>query len=117
MFKNVRFIYITTANIEEAKAIGRVLVEEKLAACVNIMDGMESIYEWKGNIEEDHECVLIAKTHASKVSKLTQKVLDLHSYECPCVVSIPVSESEGNPEYLEWVKGEVLRDERNDSAI
>ena len=117
MFKNVRFIYITTADKAEARTIGRALVQEKLAACVNIIEGMESIYEWNDKIKESAECVLIAKTHASKVSKLTQKVIELHSYECPCVTSIPVNESEGNLEYLEWVKGEVLSDERNNEAL
>lgn len=104
MFKNIRFVYITTANKEEARKIGRILVEEKLAACVNIMDGMESIYVWEGKIEEDNECVMIAKTHASKISKLTRRVLDLHSYDCPCVASISIAEGEGNPDYMDWIE-------------
>lgn len=104
MFKNIRFIYITTSNKEEAKTIGRTLIKEKLAACVNILDGMESIYVWEGKIEEEQECVMIAKTHASKVIKLTQKVLEMHSYECPCVASISLAEGEGNPDYMNWIE-------------
>ncbi|MEX0720514.1 MAG: divalent-cation tolerance protein CutA [Balneolaceae bacterium] len=104
MYRNLRFIYITTSTKKEARAIGRVLVEENLAACANILEGMESIYKWKGEIEEATECVLIAKTHQSRVKKLTKRVLELHSYDCPCVISLPLSEEEGNDEYLDWIE-------------
>src|SRR5690554_5209470 len=104
MFKNIRFVYITTADKDEARKIGRILIEEKLAACVNILPGMESIYVWEGKIEEDTECVMIAKTHASKMKQLTQRVLEHHSYDCPCVASLSLAEGEGNPEYMDWIE-------------
>ncbi|MEQ9308258.1 MAG: divalent-cation tolerance protein CutA [Balneolaceae bacterium] len=103
MYYNLRYIHITTSNKEEARKIGRVLVEERLAACVNILDGMESIYRWKGKIEEAHETVLIAKTNYSKVRSLTNRVKELHSYDCPCIVSLTITEDEGNKEYLDWL--------------
>lgn len=107
MFKNLRFVYITTQNREEARMIGSVLVEEKLAACVNIIDGMESIYRWKEKTESGSECVLIAKTTYGNVSRLTKKVRELHSYKVPCVISLNIAEQEGNEEYLEWIEHSV----------
>lgn len=104
MYRNLRFVYITTSTKKEARDIGRVLVEENLAACVNIIDRMESIYRWKGDIEEATECVLIAKTHFSQVNKLSKRVMDIHSYDCPCVISLPLSEEEGNADYLSWIE-------------
>lgn len=108
MFKNLRLIYITTKDRDEARKIGHALVEEKLAACVNILDGMESIYRWKGNVETESECVLIAKTTYSNVGRLTKRVKELHSYDVPCVTSINLAEQEGNEEYLDWLVQSVL---------
>ncbi len=107
MFKNLRIVYITTKNRKEARKIGKTLVQEKLAACVNIIDNMESIYEWKGKVETDTECILIAKTTYGNMSDLTKRVKELHSYEVPCVVSINLSEQEGNEEYLNWLEDTV----------
>ena len=101
-----RFIYITTRDSAEAKTIGRVLVEEKLAACVNIIDRMESIYWWEGKIEEGKEAVLIAKTTAEKVPALTAKVKELSSAECPCIIALPILE--GNEDYLRWLQEGVV---------
>lgn len=108
MFKNLRLIYITTKDRDEARKIGRALVEEKLAACVNILDGMESIYRWKGHVETESECVLIAKTTYSNVGRLTKRVKELHSYDVPCTISINLAEQEGNEEYLDWLIQSVL---------
>src|SRR5699024_10891024 len=103
MFLNLRLVYITTGSKEEAQTIGRKLVEEKLAACVNIIDGMESIYEWKGELVEDQEAILIAKTPYHNVKKLTERVKELHSYEMPSILSIQLAEQEGNEEYQHWL--------------
>ena len=107
MKHELRMVYITTQNKEQAKAIGTLLVEKKLAACVNILDGMQSIYRWQGNIVEDNECILIAKTKASLIHKLSEEVCASHSYECPCVVSLPIMDNEGNAEYLQWLADET----------
>ena len=103
MGKNLRLVYITTSNKNEARYIGRILVEEKLAACVNIIDGMESIYAWDGGVEEASETILIAKTRKESIQKLTDRILKLHSYDCPCVISLEINEGEGNPDYLTWL--------------
>jgi periplasmic divalent cation tolerance protein len=98
---NACFIYMTAGTTEEAQAIGKALVEENLAACVNIMDGMQSIYRWEGQVCEAQEVVLIAKTRSDQVGPLIDRVKELHAYECPCVLALPILE--GNPAYLEWI--------------
>jgi periplasmic divalent cation tolerance protein len=103
MFNNLRLVYITTKDKQEARSIGKTLVEERLAACVNIVDGMESIYRWEDEIQEARECILIAKTPYHNVKELTDRVKELHSYECPCVISLQLTEQEGNQEYQQWV--------------
>ena len=99
------FAYITTGSAEEADRIARILVEERLAACANLIDGMRSIYRWQGKVEEAVETVMIAKTREDLLQSLTDRVRALHSYECPCVVGLPVPG--GNPDYLEWIASET----------
>lgn len=98
---DIQLVYITAKDREEARVIGKNLVESKLAACVNIIDQMHAIYVWEDVLQEDQETIVIAKTVSSLVPALVNKVKAIHSDECPCVVSIPVSG--GNPEFLEWV--------------
>jgi periplasmic divalent cation tolerance protein len=101
----VRFIYMTAASREEARRIGRILVEERLAACVNILPGMNSFYWWQGAVQDEQETVLIAKTRAELVQRLTERVKALHSYACPCVVALPIEG--GNPAFLQWIADET----------
>lgn len=102
-----RLVYITTSSEAEAHRIGRNLVEQRLAACANIIPGMRSVYRWKGEICEDNEVVLLAKTTAAKLADLTESVLQQHSYECPCIVAIPLEA--GNPAYLTWIGESVAQ--------
>jgi periplasmic divalent cation tolerance protein len=99
------FVYITTANAEEARRIGRALVQGRLAACANVHDRIASIYWWEGAVQEDEEAVLIAKTREDLVPALTEKVKALHSYDCPCVVAWPLTA--GNAAFLDWIAGET----------
>lgn len=101
---DIHFAYITCKDVTEARRIGRVLVEERLAACVNILPGMESRYWWKGEIESAQEAVLIAKTRAEAREGLLERVVALHPGETPCIVFLPVTG--GNPDYLEWIARE-----------
>jgi periplasmic divalent cation tolerance protein len=103
MFYNLRLVYITTKDKQEAKSIGKKLVKENLAACVNIIEGMETIYRWEGEIVEDTEAILIAKTPYHNVKDLTNRVKNLHSYDCPCIISLQLTEQEGNKEYQQWL--------------
>ena len=101
----VNFIYMTASSKAEAQKIGKALVDSRLAACVNILDNMQSIYRWEEKIQEDSEVVLIAKTTETLIPLLIDKVKSLHSYDCPCIVSLPVLD--GYPPFLEWIKSEV----------
>ena len=95
------FAYIITKNKIEAKKIAKVLLKERLCACVNIFDKMSSMYWWKNKIEEANETVLIAKTTKNKFSKLSARVKQLHSYDCPCILQIDVTG--GDKEYINWL--------------
>lgn len=99
------FIYMTAGSKDEARKIGRELVAARLAACVNILDNMNSFYRWQGEIQDDNEVVIIAKTTEDRVPALIEKVNAMHSYDCPCIVAIPVSG--GNPAFLDWIAAEV----------
>ena len=101
----LNLIYITAKDKEEARNIGKELVGSKLAACVNIIDKMNSFYWWEGKVQDDNEAILIAKTKESLVSELIEKVKSMHSYECPCIVAFPILD--GNKDYLEWIKKET----------
>ena len=100
-------LYITAGSRDEAKKIGRALVEDRLAACANVIDGMESVYWWEGKLTEDREAVLIVKTRAELVAQVTARVKALHSYTVPCVVALPILD--GNPAYLDWLGAETAK--------
>ncbi|MBN1652731.1 MAG: divalent-cation tolerance protein CutA [Deltaproteobacteria bacterium] len=96
---------MTTGSKDEARIIGRELVQSRLAACVNIFDNMNSFYMWEGKLQDDNEVVLVAKTTRKQVPKLIEKVKSIHRYDCPCIVSLPVID--GNPDFLRWIENEV----------
>jgi len=102
---DINMIYITAGSVEEARKIGRELVGGRLAACVNIIDNMNSMYWWDGKIQDDREVILIAKTKETLVPRLIEKVKSLHSYDCPCIVSLSILD--GNKAFLAWVAEET----------
>ncbi|MEW6265594.1 MAG: divalent-cation tolerance protein CutA [Thermodesulfobacteriota bacterium] len=102
---SVVMVYITASSPEEAEKVGRLLVEKRLAACVNIIAGMRSIYWWEGKLDQAEETVLIAKTKESLVDELVRSVKDVHDYTVPCVVALPVVA--GNPDFISWIKQET----------
>ncbi|EFN76556.1 Protein CutA-like protein [Harpegnathos saltator] len=97
--------YVTVPTDTIAKKIARGLVENKLAACVNIIPQLTSIYEWKGKIEEDSELLLMIKTRTETVDALTKYVKENHPYTVCEVISLPIQN--GNSQYLKWI-GEVV---------
>ena len=105
----VVLVYVTTESREQAIGIGRVLVGERLAACANVSGPITSIYRWEGLVHEDEEHVLIAKTRDSLVERLEARVKTLHSYDCPCVVALPITG--GHRPFLEWIVAETTPDE------
>jgi periplasmic divalent cation tolerance protein len=99
-------VYITTSGISESKKIAEKLLEEKLACCVNIIPSVESMYLWKGKIEEDSESIMVVKTKSLHVEAVIKMVENLHSYETPCVLEITVNNGSNN--YLKWMETELL---------
>ena len=102
---SMNLIYITAGDMDEARVIGKALVSDRLAACVNIIDNINSMYWWQGEIQDDMEVIIIAKTKESLVPELIEKVKSMHSYDCPCIVSLPIVD--GNKAFLEWVAEET----------
>ena len=98
-------VFITVPNLEVGEKLGNVLVEEKLAACVNITSEIKSLYFWKGSIEHDSEYLLIIKTRRDTFENLEKKVKEIHPYEVPEIVAMPIIL--GTKEYLNWID-EVL---------
>uniref|UniRef100_V9LEH5 CutA-like protein n=1 Tax=Callorhinchus milii TaxID=7868 RepID=V9LEH5_CALMI len=97
--------FITCPNQQVATEIARALVQKKLAACVNIIPQITSVYEWKGNIEEDNEVLLMIKTRSTKVVDLAAYVRSVHPYEVAEVISVPIEQ--GNPPYMKWLSDTV----------
>ena len=98
-------VEVTTSGEDESKSIGRRVVEERLAACANIIPCVTSFYWWKGVLEEDTESILILKTSAEKVEKLIARVRELHSYENPAIIALPIKT--GSKSYLKWISDET----------
>lgn len=101
-----RLVYMTAGSIVEARRIGRTLVEERLVACVNLIEGMKSIYWWQGAVEEGSEVVIVAKTTVGRIGPLIERVKALHSYDVPCIVALPIES--GNPDFMEWIARETI---------
>ncbi|XP_051130956.1 protein CutA, chloroplastic-like [Andrographis paniculata] len=95
-------VYVTVPNKEAGKKLAESIVKERLAACVNRIPGVESVYEWKGKIETDSEELLIIKTRESLLEALTAHVKANHEYDVPEVIAMPITG--GNQQYLEWLK-------------
>jgi periplasmic divalent cation tolerance protein len=99
------FVYTTHPSLAEAERLGRVLVERRLAACVNILPGMVSYYWWEGKIERGEEAVMIVKTRASLAEGVRAAVKELHSYTTPAILVIPLESVD--QAYLDWLMGET----------
>jgi periplasmic divalent cation tolerance protein len=101
---DVLFVYITISSRDEALSLGRTLVEEGLAACVNVLGAITSVYRWQGAIEQGDEAVLIVKTTDPRYDALAARVLALHPYDLPCLAKLPVAG--GHAPYLDWIRTE-----------
>lgn len=101
-------VHITVLDAALAERLARRLVEERCAACVNIVSGVRSVYRWQGGVEQGDELLLIAKTRAERLSEVERVVLDEHSDEVPCLVALPLVA--GHDAYLDWVTAQLRRD-------
>ncbi len=100
----MRVLFCTTP-VDRAEEIAGALVEARVAACVNVLPAVRSIYRWKGEIERDDEALLVIKTTAGRVQDVIELVRRIHPYEVPEVIALPIRA--GLPEYLEWLRSEV----------
>jgi len=101
-----QLVYITASSGEEARKIARALVEERLAACANLLGKINSIYWWNDAVQEDKEVALIVKSRAELVPRIVERVKALHSYDCPCVVAMPIVD--GNRAFVDWISAETV---------
>jgi periplasmic divalent cation tolerance protein len=98
-------VYITASSAQEASEIAETLLKERLAACANVVESVKSIYWWKGSLEESDESLIILKTQERKFDELAARAKELHSYENPEIVALPILK--GSSDYLAWIDGEV----------
>lgn len=100
---DIVFLYVTAPNSETAGRIARTLVEEKLAACVNIHGEMRSVYEWDGKVEFQLETPMIVKTSVAAAGAARDRILALHPYDEPCVAALPVAREGSSAPFLDWI--------------
>ena len=103
--EDVRVVLVTAPSRDTAVELATRVVEEELAACGNVVDGVTSVFRWEGSVQTESEALLILKTTRGRVPALTDRVVELHPYDVPEVVTLPVGE--GHAPYLEWVGASV----------
>jgi periplasmic divalent cation tolerance protein len=101
----IRALLTTAPDEAVAARLARTLVEERLAACVNVIPGVRSFYRWQGKLQEDSEVLLVIKSHRNRTKALAARIKDLHPYELPEVLELPVSGGSGP--YLDWIVTET----------
>lgn len=95
-------VVVTVESLQDGKKLARALVEKKLVACVNLIPHMTSVFLWKEDVSEEQECLMLMKTQRALYSRLEQAVRDLHPYEIPEIIALPITL--GLPDYLAWVR-------------
>jgi periplasmic divalent cation tolerance protein len=103
-----RIVLSTAGSIDEARKIARALVERRLAACVNIVPHVESIYRWQDKVESAQEWLLLVKTSVGQFSAVRDAIRELHSYDLPECIALNVED--GSPEYLQWLQDSITKD-------
>lgn len=98
-------VYVTVSSSAEGERLARALVEERLAACVNRITGVRSTYRWQGQVEQSDEELLLVKTSQERFAALARRVQELHSYEVPEVIAVPIAA--GSDSYLSWLHEQV----------
>jgi periplasmic divalent cation tolerance protein len=99
------FIYMTCATADEARAISTALLDQKLVACANIMSPHTALYRWEGKVQEGTEVAVILKTRTELFDQVKTRIVELHSYDCPCIVALPIEK--GHEPFLQWIGTET----------
>jgi periplasmic divalent cation tolerance protein len=102
---DVVMIFCSCGTHDEALAIGRSLIEARLAACVNVLPSIHSIYRWQGNVETAQEVLLVIKTTQERSSAVRDRITQLHTYDTPEIIAVPITE--GSDKYLAWLRDQV----------
>ena len=97
--------FVTTGSKEEARKICKTLVEENLIACANIIPSVNSVYRWKGEVCDEEEVLIIAKSTGSNWERMKERIRELHSYEVPEIIAMAIEK--GSSDYLNWISSEV----------
>ncbi len=103
-------VLVTASSADEASRLARAVVDERLAACVNLVAGVRSIYRWQGEVCEDQETLLVIKTGRASFARLERRIAELHSYDVPEVIALPVER--GAATYLTWIATQVGDDDQ-----
>ena len=98
-------IYVTAGSLDEAKNIARTVIGERLAACANILENVTSMFHWDGAVQEETEVAMILKTRRNLVVTLTERIKQIHSYDCPCITAYDIVDGHG--EFLSWIAMET----------
>ena len=98
-------IFVTASSLDEARKISRILVEERLVACCNIVQPVESIFKWQGKLNIENEVLMIFKTREEQFDTAEKRIKQLHSYEVPEIIAMPITH--GSKSYLDWVAKET----------
>lgn len=98
-------VYCTFPSLESAEAAARQLVDQRCAACVNVLDSVRSVYRWEGEVCVEGECLTISKTTKAGFERLKRSLLEIHPYDCPEVVAVSIAD--GHEAYLQWVAEET----------
>ncbi len=99
-------MYVTASTHDEAKNIARTIVSEQLVACANILEHVTSVFNWEGSVREETEVAMVLKTRRDLVVAVTQRIKEMHSYDCPCITAHDVVD--GHSEFLSWVAAETV---------
>ena len=102
----LRVVLVTAPGVEVARSLAHALVGARLAACANLVPGVRSVYRWEGEVQEDEEVLLVLKTRADRGVELASRIRELHPYDLPEVLELPVVG--GSAAYLDWVRAEAL---------
>lgn len=105
MSSGIVSVYVTFATTENAARLGRQIVEERLAACVNVLGPVQAIYRWQGKVEEASEVAALFKTTAGCAEVLTKRLAEIHGYDNPAIVTWPIEHAPAA--YVQWVRGQV----------